>query len=327
MDGSVAIAKDEPSELETASFMREVRERMDQAWTHDKDNREDAASDLRFLAGDQWPDAARREREAANRPVMTINRLPQFIRQTTNDIRQNAPVIKVIPSDGASDKKISEIYTGLIRQIQYQSSGAHVYASGAEHAAACGIGHFRIETQFVDDAVFEQEIRVKRITNPLSPYWDPAAVEPDRSDANWCFVTERLPKAEYNRRHPDAAENSVEVPSDNNETDLFWHTEDTVLIAEYWRKVPSKRTIAQFEDGKTTDITDLKPEQLAFLPPIAGQREVDSNTVESYIVSGTEILSGPHPWAGKHIPIIPIIGSEIPLEKKIVRHGIGAFRP
>ena len=45
---------------EAAAIVEEARERIQDSWDHDKDNRRDAASDMRFLTGDQWPYDVRR---------------------------------------------------------------------------------------------------------------------------------------------------------------------------------------------------------------------------------------------------------------------------
>jgi len=77
-----------PEKGDAAQLIEQLRDNIQNAWSHDRDNRRDQASDIAFCAGDQWPEATRREREDTGRPMLTINRLPQFIRQVTNDIRQ-----------------------------------------------------------------------------------------------------------------------------------------------------------------------------------------------------------------------------------------------
>ncbi len=307
-------------------LIKEVRERIEDSWSHDRDNRMDAASDLAFLAGDQWPEAVRREREAAQRPMLTINRLPQFVRQVTNDIRQAEFSIKVAPEDDGSDPKLARIYDGLIRQIQYQSSARHVFAQAAEHQAACGIGWFRVCTEYPDDSAFDQEIRIKGIRNPLSVYDDPGAVEPDRSDAMWRAVVELWPRKAFKAKYPKAAEAGIDVPNGEQGrlSAFFWATSDMVRIAEYWRKVPVKKTIALLEDGQTVDITGKGEAELAYYP-IVRTREVDSHRIECFTVSGSEVLSGPHDWAGADIPIVPVIGGEFPLEQRTYRYGVIRF--
>jgi len=313
------------SAAEKTALVEEVRTNIWDSYQAERDNRQDAASDLAFLAGDQWPEAVRRERELAGRPMLTVNRLPQFVRQVTNDIRQADFSIKVAPEDDDSDPALAKIYDGLIRQIQYQSSASHVYAIAAEHQASCGIGWFRIATEHPDDETFDQEIRIKAIRNPLSVYDDPGAVEPDRSDAMWRAVTEIIPKKAFKAKYPKAADVAVTVPVNSNQiSTLFWSTADTIRIAEYWYKTPVKKTLALLGDGQTIDITGKGEGELGYFD-IQRTREVDSYKIRCVIVSGAEVLEGPYEWAGSLLPIVPVIGGEMPLEKRSYRFGVIRF--
>lgn len=309
---------------EATALIKECVDNIQDSWQHDRDNREEASKDLTMLAGDQWPESVRREREAARRPMLTINRLPQFVRQITNDIRQADIAIKVVPEDDDTDPQIAEIYDGLIRQIQYRSSAKHVYSMAAEHQTGCGIGWWRVVTDYADDMAFNQEIMIKGIQNPLSVYCDPGAVLPDRSDAMWIAVTEMLPKATFKRRYPKAKEVEITTPTSGYDRPFFWATSDTIRIAEYWRKVRVTKTLALLESGETIDITDMGEAEAGKMP-IVQTRQSETHKVEKYIVSGSEILSGPHEWAGKYIPLIPVIGGEFPLENRTYRYGAIRF--
>jgi hypothetical protein len=306
-------------------IVKDVRERLDQAWQYDRENREAGTSDLAFLAGDQWPEAIRREREIEGRPMLTVNRLPQFLRQVTNDIRQADLAIKVAPVDDRSDPELAKIYNGLLRQIQAASSAKHVYSAAAESQAGCGVGWFRILTQYCEDSAFEQEIKIKLIPHPFSVFCDPAAVEPDRSDAMWMMVAENIPTATFKERYPKAAVEGIDISTDNAESRLFWVTKDAVRIAEYWCKKPYMKTLGLTEDGRTVDITGMSKQQLAFMPPIVKTRQQQAYKVVQYLVSGSEVLEGPHEWAGRHIPIIPVLGAEVPLDQKVYRYGVIRF--
>lgn len=349
------------------AIVKKVRDCLQDAWEHDKDNRVDAANDLNFLAGNQWPESVRQQRENEGRPLLTINRLPQFVRQVSNDIRQADIAIKVVPSDGAvaeakgvtnprqeleeqqrqpqpqgmaeqqegmepgmghnggppmKKKKpmtMADVMNGLIREIQYQSSASHVYATTAEHQVACGMGNFRIITQYMDDDLFDQEIRIEAIQQPLNVYWDPGAVKIDRSDAMWCCITQMMPKKSFKAKYPKKRDVSVE-DFEVREDGLFWTTTDEVRVAEYWYKKPIKKRIAQLTDGTVVeDVAGIDPAE------IVQEREVDTFEIVQYVVSGAEVLDGPNRWAGKYIPVIPVIGSEIPLERRTYRHGLIRF--
>ncbi len=332
-------------------IVQEAQERLEAAWEQDRENREDAFTDLKFLAGDQWPNEIRLQREAQNRPCLTINRLPQFVNQVANTVRMNPPAIKAIPAGGEATAELAEIYSGLFRQIQYRSNATHVFANAVYYAVACGIGHFRLTTGYADDDAFDQEILIKRIQYPLSVFWDPAAVEPSRSDADYCLVSELIGREDFRKRFPDAAMTDFAAPEDlNAESGLFWASRDAVRVCEYWVKRPKERTIARLVTGETIDITDvdLSAPYTAIDPAIqqaavslggrikrgddenlASQiiatRKVKSHKVEHYLLSGEEVLEGPNEWPGRHIPIFPVIGSETALESKIIRSGLIRF--
>jgi hypothetical protein len=343
--------------LPKIDIVQEAQERLEAAWIQDRENREDGFMDLKFLAGDQWPNEIRLQREAQNRPCLTINRLPQFVNQVANSVRQNPPGIKAIPAGGEATAELAEIYSGLMRQIQYRSNATHVFANAVYYAVACGIGHFRVVTDYADDDGFDQEILIKRIQHPLSVFWAPGAVEPDRSDADYCLVSEMIGRKAFQKRFPGAALADFVAPSDlNAESGLYWANRDAVRVCEYWVKRPHERTIARLAGGETLDITDvdvsaplsmvmagldpaiqgqrrvacldhrIKPgddKSLASL--IVAERKVRSHKIEHYLLSGEELLEGPNQWAGRYIPIFPVIGSETALETKVIRSGLIRF--
>lgn len=298
-----------------------IRERLDDAWNFDRLNREEAEIDLKFRAGDQWPKSVREEREASGRPVLTVDKLGAILNQVINDIKQNAPSIKARPVDDKSDPDLAKVFSGIIRQIEEQSGARYVYSRAADHCISCGIGHFRILTQYMDDSAFDQEILMETIPNPLAVVWDPASIKADKSDAMYCFVIEKMQRKAFEDKYPDAVVTSVGVSFDVD-SELVYSSSDEVLISEYWEKVPAKKMLAMFEGGQTLDITDLSQENLFALPPIVMQREVDTFKVQQYLVTGNDILEGPNEWAGKHIPIVSVVGNEFPMGNGIVRTGM-----
>src|SRR3954454_7604298 len=72
---------------------RKDYERCRDAWHQ---NQESAREDLRFARmGEQWPASMEQQRKRENRPCLTFNKMPAFIRQVVNDARQNKPSIKI----------------------------------------------------------------------------------------------------------------------------------------------------------------------------------------------------------------------------------------
>ncbi len=314
---------------EEQDLLSEARKNRDKAEDHVRENNAEAEEDLRFVAGEQWHESDLQERQTDGRPALTINRMPQFIRQVTGDIRLNSPSIKVRPVDSGADKDLAKTLTGLIRNIEYQSKAMQAYINGAESAARCGIGHFRIVTEFSTDSSFEQDIRIRRINNPFSVQWDPSAEEHDRSDAGWVFVLSEVDIDAFKEQWPKAATSGWETEKTDYTVSL-WRTRDTVTVAEYWRKEEVTKTLAQLETGEVMDVTDVKVidnviQTEAGPVPIVRIRSVKTHNIVQYLITDQEVLEGPSPWIGKDFPIIPVLGEEIHLRDRVVRHGMIRF--
>lgn len=289
----------------------------------EKENRDNALDDLMFLAGKQWTDEDILARKAEKRPMLTINHMGKFVRAITGPLRQSAPSIQPMPVDDKTDPVTSSIMAGLIRQIEYQSGASSVYAWGAGCSVACGIGHWQIGTKYCDDS-FDQEITIKRIVDPLAVVWDSNAFELDRSDAYECFVSEWISKQAYMRDYKDTGVPS-DFPSAASGTGAsYWREGDLIRIASRWFKRPVKKRLGQTQDGRVFDITAWPRERVA-LEGIVKERVADSYEVMHEKLSGDGVLSDPEKWAGRHIPIIPVIGEEISIDGKVYRHGIVRF--
>lgn len=319
----------DPKKMREEDIVASARLRLQEAYEADRENRRQAALDLSFLAGDQWDTATSEARRKARRPMLTINRLPAFVGQVVNDIRMADLEIKAVPVED-NDKQLTDVYNGILRQIQHRSSAKSVYANTVSHQVACGMGYFRVTTDYTDDSSFDQEIKIEAINNPLSVYFDPGAVKPDRSDAMWALVTEEVPRKSFAKRYPKAKAgegrhgSDMPVPTDYVRDNLHWYSQDTVRIAEYWVKESKKRTLVELPTGEIVFKDELSEVEQSMITD-AREREIDTHVVKQYIVSGDEILEGPNEWAGKYIPIVPAFGQEVPLEYFRYRHGLVRF--
>lgn len=303
-----------------ASILRHFEEDMEA----DHDNREAALDDIRFRVGDsvnnyQWDSAVLAEREG--RPCLTINRMPQFIRQVTNDAREARPSIKVRPVDDNADVDTAEVLEGLIRLIEDQCEAvSKAYIPAIDNAATCGMGAWRVKTGYADDRSFDQEVLIEGIPNALAVVWDHNAKDPTRTDAQHVFLIEDMSEDAFKAKYPKAIASSFQsgAPGGYHKD---WVDGKTVRVAEYLCKEPVERTLAKMEDGKIIDVTDFTPEQRKFLP-IKDTRKVDSHKIVQYIVSGAEILDGPNDLPGRYLPIIPVIGEEVWVGDTRTRSGL-----
>ena len=291
-----------------------ARERLSDAIDADMENRIDALDDMEHLAGKQWPEEVIAERERDNRPMITINRLPQFVRQVTGDIRKLNPAIKINPSDANASEEVAELIEGIVRQIEYKSDAASVYEMGAEQAAQCGMGAFRVRTEYIDEDSFDQEARIERVPNPFSVYWDPDARMPTREDAEYCFITSQMSSEDFKNTYPD--KKPVDVEYDGQTDGLSnWRKGGDAIIAEYFWKQRKTVRIGLTLDGKTVE----DPEDEALFVKV---RETEKTEIMWAKVSGLDVLEGPTRFPGSHLPVIAVMGEELHAGDRIVRTGV-----
>ena len=174
-------------------------------YERDRDNIDEAYEDLEFLEGNQWPPRAITLRQNEDRPMQTFNRMPQFVRQITGDMRLAKPGIKVVPVDSGADRAIARIRAGLIRYVENRSDAQAAYCHAADQQVAAGIGHWRVIKEYADDTTFNQELRVVAVEDGISVIWDDDAILPNKEDARWCFVPVDMSRERFKERWPDHA--------------------------------------------------------------------------------------------------------------------------
>lgn len=297
-------------------LLKLARTRMAEAIEADRENRLEEMDDLEKLVGKHWPEDIRREREAENKPCLTMNRLPQFVRQVTGDIRRMNPAIKVIPADRGASKEVADIYEGLIRQIEYASNASRIYERAAEQAAASSIGWFRILNDYESDDSFLQELKIKGIRNPLSVYCDPAAELPTREDAGFIFITEQMPRTAFDKAYPGKSAADVEMDASTDGLE-HWQENDKVVVAEYYWKEPVEREIVLLNDGSVIDAKDF----VAPMPAIK-RRKVKTHKVMWAKISGNDVLEGPQEQPCRHIPVVAVTGEEWHVGDRVHRSSV-----
>jgi len=315
-------------------MMDVMRERFKTAIAAYSDSREDELDDLRFMAGSpdnqwQWPADVLSTRGSVQgqtinaRPCLTINKLPQHVRQVTNEQRQNRPSGKVIPANDEADVEVAEIFDGIIRHIEYISDADVAYDTACDNQVIYGEGYIRILTDYCDDMSFDQDIRIGRVRNSFSVYMDPNIQYPCGSDAEWCFITEDITKEQYERDFPNAQPISTLLASGVGDQALsIWMTQKTIRIAEYFYVEHSRATLNLYPNGMTAFEGSPEAQQMAMMGvPITRQRQADRRQVKWIKTNGFDVLEE-RDWAGKWIPVIRVVGNEFEVEGQMHISGL-----
>jgi len=329
-----AVAEGGKPKKSASDILATARARLDLAVSALAESREDEIDDLRFYAGSpdnhwQWPADVLATRGAVQgqtinaRPCLTINKLPQHVRQVTNDQRQNRPGAKVIPVDDNADVEVADIFNGMIRHIEYISDADVAYDTACENQVSYGEGYLRLLTEYCEDNTFDQDIKIGRVRNSFSVYMDPTIQDPTGADAKWCFVTEDVTKAEFERMYPDASPiTTLQSLGVGDQSISNWLNEDTIRIADYYY-IDFDRTTLNLYPGNATAFEGTPEDKQ--LRAIYGKpkksRESDRPKVKYCKINGYEILEE-REWAGKYIPVIRIVGNEFEVDGRLYVSGL-----
>lgn len=311
-------SKGTQSGKEPDKIIEECRDRMAKCIEFEGDNRAAALDDLYFLSGEQWPVNIRRARNLDMRPCLTVNTLPTYLHQVTNDQRMNKGSIKVHPVDDNADEEVAEIIQGLIRHIEYDSNADIAYDRAVNSAAAIGFGYFRLVTEYTSEDSFEQDIKFKSIRNPMTVYFDPSSEEPDGSDAKFCIISVKLSKEQFRREYPNADMAGFEAVSGQGDFS-DWIDDLFVRVAEYYYIDYEDATVCLLSNGQSG-----YKDELGKLPPgvtIVKERAGTRCKVKWCKLTGFEILESAE-IPGKFIPVFPVYGDELDIEGKVIRSGL-----
>lgn len=340
--------KDIPSDTrDEADFLKVARDRFDQAQSAEKAQRARELEDLRFYAGDQWPDQIKSAREGQNaqnglppvpaRPCLTINKTREPVRQVLNQERQSEMGIELVPADDfgeltepVADTEI-ELREGLTRRIQRDSQANDARTWAFARSSIAGRGYYRIITQYVRGKSTDQEVSIQRIYNQASVTLDPNHEQPDGSDALWAFIGTYMPWEEYRIRFPKVKGKPNTLADADDETFKSlgeqypdWFTVDgthrAARVVDYYYVVPQTRTIHHLADG-----TAKYDAEVVEGDEIVGSHFDTQQTIKWAQIDGTQILDETD-WAGHYIPIVKVVGDELqPYDKE--RRTEGMVRP
>lgn len=318
---------EKPEKSQGKDLLTRARRRYKVMVDADDANRREALEDLKFLhvPGEQWDAALKRKR--GKRPCYEFNKLRITAKRVINDMRANRPAGKVRGTEDG-DKDTADVYEGLIRNIWAASDGDTIVDYAAEYQVGAGMGAWRIEKKYSSDTSFEQDIVVTPIKNPFCLYADPSCADPLKRDADDWILTERISKASFESRWPNAEVVEFEADGEFDDED-DWEDENTVRICEYWYRKPVVRRILLLSDGRSIDA-----KQAGELPDgvmIVREREVRTTQICMCIVSGSAVLEGPVEWDGPDFPFVIVYGDWIVVDGKthwwgLTRHAKDAQR-
>lgn len=322
-------AQDADSGRDDDALLDEIRSRFDAAMEYWGPIRDEADTDMRFLAGDAWVPAERTARTAGapseQRLCLSFDELNQNKNQVVNNFRQNKPAIKIDPKGNGADDKLAELRENMIRQIEYQSKATMAYTIAFDNAVSRSYGYAQVCRDYESPESNNQEIYIEPIANPNCVVPDPAGMKLDGSDWKYCYKIKVYTRDEFRREWPKAK--ILSFGPDLIRLYPQWFQDKTIQVAEYWKIHEERKRLLTLD---TAIVTDKGPKDTIILEdypdlsvkgkmliqgkrPVAmilSERPTITKKLKQYVVNGVEILEE-NEQPGEYIPIVPFYGEEM----------------
>jgi hypothetical protein len=292
----------------------------------DSTNRAEALMDVKFAAGDQWPIEIQNSRNLESRPCLTINKIDAYIRQVTNQQRMQRPRIKVHPVNNLADYKIAQVIEGITRHIEVNSNADTAYDTAFDYAVRMGWGYWRINTKYVSETSFDQEIFIDTIDNPFTVYFDPNSILPDGSDAERCLITTVMDKKIFRENYPGADDGANFQQRSTGDDTASWLTKEDIRVAEYFYIERERAKLYLLSDGTSgfADSDNFFARVEASGLTVVDERDSFRKAVKWMKCTAMEILEE-KTWAGKYIPVVPCYGAQVIIDDKRKKYGLVRF--
>jgi len=308
-----------------AAILAEARDYLRLCIAADDQNRTAALDDLTFISGEQWDPRDRQQRAISGRPCLTINKLPTFLHQVTNDQRQNKMGAKIHPVND-DDVEKAEVVQGIVRHIEFASNASVATGTAVNSAATIGFGFYRLITRYCDEGTFDQEIAFKRIRNAFTVYLDPGVQELDGSDQTRCMISEKMPRAQFKQKYPKASAAGAQAFAAGTGDQILadWMGQDFVRVAEFYKVETDEAWLVMTDQGPMfeDDMKDVIPPPMVQMKngkPM--RRKSEKRKVMWYLLTAVDVLESveiPCRW----IPVFPVFGDEVDLDGKVIRSGL-----
>jgi hypothetical protein len=292
----------------------------------DSTNRAEALNDIKFAAGDQWPVEIQNSRNLESRPCLTINKIDAYIRQVTNQQRMQRPRIKVHPVNNLADYKIAQVIEGITRHIEVNSNADTAYDTAFDYAVRMGWGYWRINTRYVSENSFDQEIFIDTIDNPFTVYFDPNSILPDGSDAERCLITTVMDKKVFREYYPDADDGANFLQRSTGDDTGAWITKEDIRVAEFFYVERVKDKLYLLSDGTSgfADSENFFARIEASGLTVVDERDSFRKVVKWMKCTALEVLEE-KTMAGKYIPVVPCYGAQVIIDDKRKKYGLVRF--
>jgi hypothetical protein len=292
-------------------FVSDIKRIFDQCQTDWGDILTSAERDVQFYCGSQYDEqAARAARRSGNKVQVKANVIAPMVTQIDNIRRQQNISLTAHPTDEKGSDATAEVITSLFRHIENISNAKHAYniAFGPSGSLVRGIGFLKVETKYINDNSFDQDIFISAPKNQWNILPDFNSHMADFSDAEYWFEFDEVTRTDYKKNYAQTTLASFPTWKGMSQKTNGWVNDNAVRLCKYWYKTSEVEMLVQFEDGTIGTVEEFAltqdddgnwiPTDLSKIPSVVDQQILngaspvpnvsDADPGEAYRTKGME---------------------------------------
>jgi len=286
-----------------------------------EETRERSNEDMRFIGvdGGMWEGFLQDTHNSdTGRARLEFDITSDYVMRYVGEWTLNRANVLYTQDDKATSEEDAELLNGVYRADFKDNDGQIAQDCAVYEAAICGVGAFKMTTEFVDPEDPEnenQEVVWQPIVNAFNHVmWDENAKRSDKADAKRCTVLTGYSKDAFHDAWPDAMPSSAYTPHSYSE--FNWNTRDVIYIAERFDVKIEKEKVQVWRHIVGNQIKAFNPEEFELVGEelkamgweFVRERHIKRRVIHKSIFSGSEFLEESKRVAGRWIPIIPVYG-------------------
>ena len=198
-------------------LVQKVKKAYKEAQQHQRNWRDDAREDFRFVAGDQWSDDEQQILRDQLRPIVTFNRVGPVVDVVTGTEVQNRQEVRYIPRE-QGDVKPNEVLTGAAQWVRDQCDAEDEESDAFTDCVVCGLGWTETRMDYETD---EDGLIVIERVSPFEMYYDPHTKARNLGDAKWVLRVIEMEKQDLRDLWPDKADEVIAAAAMRAQDDIF----------------------------------------------------------------------------------------------------------
>lgn len=299
------MAKTKPTnyDAETEARRKDIRQKLSEMYDFYAESYDYISEQLKYSAGEQWDEKIAQARKAEGMPTVTVPLLQTYINRVVNEYRKNPIGMQV----EFEDDNVSDILSGLLRQIERTSRATEVYEKAHDNQVSGGLGWIRVGLEYANDETTDLEIKLYKVTDPNSCFIDPYHQLPDGSDARFGAYVSYISKHEAEMYGDEVYEAACDI--DLHDNDLLAKPDDAVTEIIFYELVEEQITRNFRADGSYYD----GDEEIEV--GVVASRKVSKKSCKVTKIVGQKIVEEvvlPIPF----ILLVPVKGNELQLTDK-----------